>query len=72
MRRIALQSAVGGMILSSAGMLLAALGYLSPVAGAISQEFIDVVALVNALRAAWPQGELANYSERAPGGPALF
>jgi P-type E1-E2 ATPase len=72
MRRIALQSAVGGMILSLAGMLLAALGYLSPVAGAISQEFIDVVALVNDLRAAWPHGELADYSGRPPGGPALF
>ena len=70
MRRIALQSAIGGMILSVAGMLLAALGYLSPVAGAISQEVIDVMALVNALRAAWPQGTLADYSERPPSRPA--
>jgi hypothetical protein len=49
MRRIALQSAVGGMILSVAGMLLAAFGYLPPVAGAIAQEVIDVVAVLNAL-----------------------
>jgi cation transport ATPase len=66
MRRIALQSAVGGMIFSLAGMLLAALGYLSPVAGAIAQEVIDVVAVLNALRAAWSQEKLTDYSERAP------
>jgi heavy metal translocating P-type ATPase len=64
MRRIALQSAVGGMIFSLAGMLLAALGYLSPVAGAIAQEVIDVVAVLNALRAAWPQEALTDYSEQ--------
>jgi heavy metal translocating P-type ATPase len=40
MRTIALQSAVGGMALSIAGMLLAALGHLRPVSGAISQEII--------------------------------
>jgi heavy metal translocating P-type ATPase len=61
MRRIALQSAVGGMLLSLVGMILAACGYLPPVAGAISQEMIDVVAVLNALRAAWPQGALTDY-----------
>ena len=35
MRRIALQSAVGGMALSIVGMFVAAAGYLPPVAGAI-------------------------------------
>jgi len=54
MRSIALQSAVGGMALSVAGMLVAATGHLSPVAGAISQEVIDVLAVLNALRAAIP------------------
>ena len=54
MRTIALQSAVGGMLLSIAGMLLAASGHLSPVGGAISQEIIDVLAVLNALRAAFP------------------
>jgi len=63
MRRIALQSAVGGMILSVAGMLVAACGYLPPVAGAISQEVIDVLAVLNALRAAWPQGTLADFGK---------
>ena len=54
MRRIALQSAVGGMALSVIGMTFAATGHLSPVAGAISQEVIDVLAVLNALRAAFP------------------
>ncbi len=54
MRSIALQSAVGGMALSVVGMLVAASGHLSPVSGAISQEVIDVLAVLNALRAAFP------------------
>jgi heavy metal translocating P-type ATPase len=54
MRRIALQSAVGGMTLSAIGMTTAAAGYLSPVSGAIAQEVIDVLAVLNALRAAFP------------------
>jgi heavy metal translocating P-type ATPase len=52
MRKIALQSAVGGMALSLVGMVFAGLGYLTPVAGAITQEIIDVLAVLNALRAA--------------------
>lgn len=54
MRTIALQSAIGGMALSLAGMMLAATGHLTPVAGAICQEVIDVLAVLNALRAAIP------------------
>jgi heavy metal translocating P-type ATPase len=54
MRIIALQSAVGGMALSLIGMVFAASGHLSPVAGAIAQEIIDVLAVLNALRAALP------------------
>lgn len=53
MRRIALQSALGGMILSMLGMLIAAFGFLPPVAGAISQEVIDVFAIMNSLRTIW-------------------
>ncbi len=52
MRRIALQSAVGGMALSVIGMVLASSGLLAPVAGAITQEAIDVLAVLNALRTA--------------------
>lgn len=54
MRTIALESAVGGMALSLAGMLAAALGYLPPIAGALTQEAIDVLAVVNAIRVAIP------------------
>jgi heavy metal translocating P-type ATPase len=61
MRGVALQSAVGGMMLSVAGMGFAAAGLLAPVAGAVTQEIIDVVAVVNALRAAWPPKSLTDY-----------
>ncbi len=54
MRVIALQSAVGGMALSVLGMGFAASGHLTPVSGAIAQEIIDVLAVLNALRAAFP------------------
>jgi P-type E1-E2 ATPase len=54
MRFIALQSAVGGMALSVIGMVFAATGHLSPVSGAITQEVIDILAVLNALRAAFP------------------
>jgi heavy metal translocating P-type ATPase len=54
MRFIALQSAVGGMALSVIGMVFAATGHLSPVSGAIAQEVIDILAVLNALRAAFP------------------
>ncbi len=60
MRSIALQSAIGGMALSLVGMILAATGHLSPVAGAISQEIIDVLAVLNALRAAFPPKVLSD------------
>ncbi|MEQ1543827.1 heavy metal translocating P-type ATPase [Methyloglobulus sp.] len=61
MRRIALQSAIGGMALSLIGMGFAGLGYLSPVAGAITQEVIDVIAILNAFRAAIPPKTLSDY-----------
>lgn len=60
MRRIALQSALGGMLLSVLGMFLAAAGYLPPVAGALAQEAIDVLAVLNALRAALPPKALSD------------
>jgi heavy metal translocating P-type ATPase len=63
MRSIALQSAVGGMVLSLGGMMFAAGGYLAPVAGAISQEIIDVLAVLNALRAALPPKVISDMLE---------
>lgn len=61
MRRIALQSAVGGMALSVVGMIVAFGGWLPPVAGAVTQELIDLAAVLNALRAAVPGGKLSDY-----------
>jgi heavy metal translocating P-type ATPase len=61
MRKIALQSAIGGMVLSLIGMGFAGLGYLTPVAGAITQEVIDVLAILNAFRAAIPPKTLSDY-----------
>ncbi len=60
MRTIALQSAVGGMMLSGVGILLAAGGFITPVSGAIAQEVIDVLAVLNALRAAFPSKTLVD------------
>ena len=50
-RIIALQSVFVGLGLSVAGMVVAAFGYLPPVQGALMQEAIDVVVILNALRA---------------------
>jgi len=67
MRTIALQSAIGGMGLSLVGIFVAAAGYLPPVAGAITQEVIDVLAVLNALRAATSPRMLSDYESRPPG-----
>lgn len=61
MRVIAMESAIGGMALSVAGMFLAATGFLQPVAGAVTQELIDVAAVLNALRVALPLSELTDF-----------
>jgi heavy metal translocating P-type ATPase len=53
-RRIAMESIVAGMGLSTVAMLAAAAGWLLPVPAAIVQEVIDVAVIVNALRAAGP------------------
>jgi heavy metal translocating P-type ATPase len=50
-RDIALQSILAGMTLSGVAMGFAAVGLLPPIAGALTQEVIDVAVIVNALRA---------------------
>ncbi|KQO74794.1 MULTISPECIES: heavy metal translocating P-type ATPase [unclassified Methylobacterium] len=50
-RAIALQSVLVGLGLSLAGMVAAALGYLTPLRGALLQEVIDVAVILNAMRA---------------------
>lgn len=61
MRKIALESAIGGMVLSVAGMALAAFGWLAPIGGAVAQEVIDLAAVLNAIRAAVPTGALRDF-----------
>jgi heavy metal translocating P-type ATPase len=53
-RSIAMQSVIAGMAMSLAAMGVAAAGYLPPVAGAVLQEGIDVLVILNALRALRP------------------
>ena len=48
---IARQSVIAGTGMSLAAMLVAAFGYLPPVAGALLQEGIDLAVILNALRA---------------------
>lgn len=50
-RIIALQSVFAGLGLSVLGMIVAAFGHLPPVQGALFQEAIDIVVILNALRA---------------------
>lgn len=61
MRSIALQSAVGGMTLSLIGMAAAAFGFLSPVSGALLQEGIDLLSILNALRIILPPKQLIDF-----------
>jgi heavy metal translocating P-type ATPase len=60
-RSVALQSAVGGIALSAIGMVVAALGFLPPIAGAVTQEIIDLAAVLNALRATVPPKSLSDF-----------
>jgi heavy metal translocating P-type ATPase len=57
-RSIAVQSIVVGMGLSGLAMVAAAFGWLTPVAGALTQEAIDVAVILNALRALGPARKL--------------
>jgi heavy metal translocating P-type ATPase len=61
LRRIALQSALGGMAASILGMIAAALGYLPPIWGAVGQELIDLFAVLNAVRVALPTENLQDF-----------
>ncbi|MFP5228257.1 MAG: heavy metal translocating P-type ATPase [Acidobacteriota bacterium] len=61
MRRIALTSAVGGMLLSAVGMGMAALGFLVPIEGALLQEAIDLASILNSLRIVLPTRQLSDF-----------
>jgi heavy metal translocating P-type ATPase len=71
LRRVALQSAIGGMLLSALGMAFAAAGMLSPVGGAVAQEVIDLVAVLNALRTAHEPGTLTDFHPAEDSAPPL-
>jgi heavy metal translocating P-type ATPase len=51
---IALQSIIAGIGFSALAMAIAALGFLPPIAGALTQEVIDLAVILNALRALSP------------------
>jgi heavy metal translocating P-type ATPase len=61
MRTIALESSVGGMALSIIGMIAAAFGLLLPIQGAIAQEIIDLVAVLNAVRVALTFNQMTDF-----------
>lgn len=69
MRRIALQTAIGGIALSAIGMVLAVVGLLPPLLGAVAQEVIDVLAIVNAARVSMARKPMADLP--APGVPVV-
>jgi heavy metal translocating P-type ATPase len=70
-RRIAVESIVAGMGLSSLAMLAATFGWLMPVPAAIVQEVIDVAVILNALRALTPAQGHAGRSMTAAAGREL-
>jgi len=61
MRRIALLSAVGGMGLSVVGMAAASFGLITPIQGALAQEAIDLLSILNSLRMILPTGSLTDF-----------
>ena len=71
MRGIALVSAVGGMGLSLIGMAAASFGLITPIQGAIAQEVIDLLSILNSLRMILPAGSLTDF-ETPPGGRNNF
>ncbi|MEJ5919860.1 heavy metal translocating P-type ATPase [Corynebacterium sp. H78] len=64
MRRIALQSVIGGMGLSIIGMILAVFGLFTPIMGAIAQEIIDILAISNAARVGIVRKGLSDFDDK--------
>ena len=71
MRGIALISAVGGMGLSLIGMAAASFGLITAIQGAIAQEVIDLLSILNSLRMIGPTGSLTDF-EAPPEGIRTF
>ena len=70
-RRIAVQSIFAGMAMSGVAMAAAAVGWLTPVAGALTQEAIDVAVILNALRALRPGRKFGRHAMPAATARAL-
>ena len=70
-RSIAVESIAAGMALSGIAMLAAAFGWLTPVAGALTQEAIDVAVILNALRALTPGWRLGRETMQPAAARAL-
>jgi hypothetical protein len=60
-RSMALQTAVGGMVLSGNRDAVRGLRLPPPLAGAITQEVIDLLAVLNALRITVPGTRLSDF-----------
>jgi heavy metal translocating P-type ATPase len=67
---IARQSIWVGLGLSASAMVVASLGYIPPVAGALLQEVIDVAVILNALRTSRPGAVVVTPVVRPAAGPA--
>ena len=68
--RIAVQSICIGILLSLVLMVVAAFGLIPAVAGALSQELVDLATIFNALRALkWGERSSSRGSTRAPNRP---
>ena len=72
MRGIALVSAVGGMGLSLIGMAAASFGLITPIQGAIAQEVIDLLSILNSLRMILPTGSLTDFETPPEGAKDLL
>jgi heavy metal translocating P-type ATPase len=70
-RGIAVQSIIAGMAMSGGAMFFAAVGLLPPVAGALTQEAIDVAVILNALRALTPGRKFGRQTMSATTATAL-
>jgi cation transport ATPase len=70
MRGIALVSAVGGMGLSVIGMAAASFGLITPIQGAVAQEVIDLLSILNSLRMILPAGSLTDFEAPPEGAKA--
>lgn len=64
MRQVALVSAGGGMLLSIIGMYFAGIGMITPIAGALLQEGIDIIAILYALQLTWRSKVFGDIKEK--------